>query len=164
MQVPSTSYCPWSVCYTPSICLLCSRLICFSLMLHWLIPSVLITKPSTPAVSHIEQLLQDWHNLPNTYRIRIYADGIVIDKSQTLASVYMEFRETDYFLYLGYVEEPQDVWCCKLFFALFSKLAIFLYCFLLVHWLNGLSVLCIAMYHTLQSIGTVCIANVLYLV
>lgn len=75
-------------------------------MVHWLFPSVLTTKQSTPTVSHIVQLLQEWHNLPNTFGIRIYADDIVIDKSQTLASVYMEFREADYFLYLGYIEEP----------------------------------------------------------
>lgn len=55
------------------------------------------------------QLLQGWHELPSTFGIRIYADGIVIDKSQTLASVYTEYRETDYFLYLGYIEERQDV-------------------------------------------------------
>lgn len=92
------------------ICLLAHNTHILScLTLHLPIPCLLTANPSTSPVSHIVQLLQEWHKLPSTFRIRIYADGIVIDKSQTLASVYMEYRETDYFLYLGYIEERQDV-------------------------------------------------------
>ena len=64
------------------------------------------------AVGDLSQFINRKMNRPDHAPLYIYANNeIIVSKESTMATLYQEYREDDYFLYFAYYEE--NIYSCS---------------------------------------------------